>query len=536
MSLSSFFMHMKRRRTPPGQRCLLVLCMFPFVAGWTGLPGLYHFRRLDSLFSSTDDHSRESSPFKSDRALQDFLMQVQVAIESVQFLSFTLRGPPKPAASGKGIVRRITGRSIVLNEKEMIQSTFKYYGATDICKNWSPLDCTANLEAILSPPLTPRNVIPASEWGTPPSTAIGSQWGIQSATLQLSNGTEWDLKYKSSANQLQLSCGNRSLTASTMATRQPHDRTKSGPVDVSHPIWVALGVTSSSEKKPNTVKPGMSSKLRQCQKFVEIVQQRVAECLESTSNTSSISIIDMGCGRGYLTFALHSFLTRHYNDKHVVSRGIDVRPKLVAEISEIASSHSGSEFEQLRFETGTIESFLAESLTHRHGVFNCSSSPLEVIIALHACDTATDDALWAGIARHSDLIVVAPCCHRQVRPQLNHHVVRDVDHPYLDVLRHNIYRERIAETVTDSLRALLLELSGYSVQIFEFIGGEHTSKNVMITAVKRVKRNEIEGRNSNQNYQELLERIRSLSQLHGIAQQRLAEWMGITLSKVAESE
>jgi Methyltransferase domain len=512
----------------------LLLYLLPCVVGWVGLTGSCRNSALlaaASTFSSGDQSSEESSRWQYNRALQDFLTHVQVSVETGHFVSITLRGPSK--AVEKGSVRRITGRSVAINQKEMIQATFKYHGSTDICKNWNLVDCTPNLKAILASQSAPMNIIPASEWGIPPPTSLGSRSGIQSATLQLSNGTEWDLKYKSSnSNQLQLTQRNREVTVSPL---QPHDRTKSGPVDVSHPVWLALGVTAPGKNQKNTVKAGMSSKLRQCQKFVEIVQQRIAECLDGEA-TPAISIIDMGCGRGYLTFALHSFLVRKYGDVHVSSRGIDVRPKLVAQISEISSSQSDCGFERLRFETGTIESFLAESNSLGRDLHNHSNGSLEVIIALHACDTATDDALWSGISRNSDMIVVAPCCHRQVRPQLNHHASRDEEHPYLDVLRHNIYRERIAESVTDSLRALLLELSGYSVQIFEFIGGEHTSKNVMITAVKKSKRDESIERNATQRYQDILGRIRSLAALHGVKQQRLAEWMDITLSNAERNE
>jgi len=120
--------------------------------------------------------------------------------------------------------------------------------------------------------------------------------------------------------------------------------------------------------------------------------------------------------------------------------------------------------------------------------------------------------------------VVAPCCHKQIRPQLDAMIANgssspSSQHPYLDVLRHGIYRERMAETVTDSMRALLLELAHYQVKVFEFIGGEHTSKNVMITAVKR-------GRHrSDKELEDLRERLKDLARLNGIQDQRLATWL-----------
>jgi len=121
----------------------------------------------------------------------------------------------------------------------------------------------------------------------------------------------------------------------------------------------------------------------------------------------------------------------------------------------------------------------------------------------------------------ADIIVVAPCCHKQIRSQVDAHLTATKkSHPMYDILKYGVYRERISETVTDSLRALLLEEAGYKVQVFEFIGGEHTSKNVMITAVKT----------SKSPPKDTLRRIKELATLHGIGKQRLANWMGVELS------
>ena len=115
-------------------------------------------------------------------------------------------------------------------------------------------------------------------------------------------------------------------------------------------------------------------------------------------------------------------------------------------------------------------------------------------------------------------------CHKQIRPQLNaHYVAESQTHPLSDVLKHGVYRERMSETITDSLRALLLEAAGYKVQVFEFIGGEHTSKNVMITAVKT------DCPSTEQEMDSILNRIQSLAEFGGIQQQKLADWMDIDL-------
>lgn len=128
---------------------------------------------------------------------------------------------------------------------------------------------------------------------------------------------------------------------------------------------------------------------------------------------------------------------------------------------------------------------------------------------------------WRWLNQNT-LTYVLCSCHKQVRPQLDrHYAAESLTHPLSDILKHGVYRERISETVTDSLRALLLEAAGYKVQVFEFIGGEHTSKNVMITAVK--------SKGSDPDANKIREQIQSLAKLHGIRELKLAEWMDVDL-------
>ena len=184
----------------------------------------------------------------------------------------------------------------------------------------------------------------------------------------------------------------------------------------------------------------------------------------------------------------------------------------------------GGAFDTLAFEQGTIEDIVAQATSLQT---TDTKESLDILIALHACDTATDDALWSGICRNADLIVVAPCCHKQIRPQLNaHYSAESNTHPLADILKHAVYRERLSETVTDSLRALLLEKAGYKVQVFEFIGGEHTSKNVMITAIKT---------DSVKDPEDVERRIQDLASFHGIREQKLAEWLNGSLHPALEN-
>mmetsp|Transcript_26609 Transcript_26609/g.63436 ORF Transcript_26609/g.63436 Transcript_26609/m.63436 type:complete len:458 (-) Transcript_26609:34-1407(-) len=267
--------------------------------------------------------------------------------------------------------------------------------------------------------------------------------------------------------------------------------------------------------------------------------QQVPQTNEN-DHSRPLQIVDMGCGRGYLTFSLHSYLCSTYGKDNVSTLGIDVRPKLVNEMNGITNDLGGS-FDTLTFEEGTIEDVVGgvdageQKDTNGSGVNKLhenddSNDLLQVLVALHACDTATDDAIWYGIARGVDVIVVAPCCHKQVRPQLDAHYVstRKTGHPLGAILRHGIYRERHSETVTDSIRALLLELAGYKVQVFEFIGGEHTSKNVMLSAIKTPL-------TSPETTESTMEEIRSLASFHGIRKQKLADWMRVSLFEENQS-
>jgi SAM-dependent methyltransferase len=473
-----------------------------------------------------------------------FLQHTQESLRNGSFVSLTLHGPSKKVLQQqvtdetRGAIRLVAGRLVQVKHATKLQVTIKYHLATDIVKNWD-LDVAGEwMEALFTAWAMPRNgehdrtrsernrfvAEAASEWGDEVLYAApGTPLAIQRGTLETVT-TIWDLQVQHKLKKPRLvskpTPERNGIDGPSQTSFVPlaHDRVKQGPVPTKAAFLQALGVTNEHGKP----RAGMASKLRQCQKFVEIVHQHIRQALPTTDTQSSIDVVDMGCGRGYLTFALHHFLRQQYQTANVQSRGIDVRPKLVDEINGIAQA-LGKDMEGLVFEQGTIESHLAKARAQRLAKPDTNDS-LRVSIALHACDTATDDALWSGIMGDSHVIVVAPCCHRQVRPQLNQHANQNPSHALGDVLRHNIYRERMAETVTDSIRALLMELAGYQVQVFEFIGGEHTSKNVMLTGVKRFDRYPTNG-----DAEDLRRRLRELASLHGIHKHTLASFMGESL-------
>lgn len=220
------------------------------------------------------------------------------------------------------------------------------------------------------------------------------------------------------------------------------------------PYLRALGVTDAGG---NVIKSAQD-KYRQIDKYIEILGGLVKSLPEGRIK----KIADMGAGKGYLTFALHDYLREQ--GRNVETVGVEYRKDLVDLCNNIAGT---SGLDGLRFEQGSIGEFNAEGT--------------DLLIALHACDTATDDAIAKGIENGAALIVVAPCCHKQIRREIEK-AKRKNDLAFLT--RYGTLLERQAEMATDAMRALLLEQAGYAVSLFEFVSDSHTPKNVMITARK----------------------------------------------------
>lgn len=373
------------------------------------------------------------------------------------------------------------------------------------------------------------SAVPLSEWGATTNDIRAGELitsdGVYELQLHGKNAKFRESKKNKNKEQRQSQLMND-------PTQLSHDRIKKVPLSTSEEFFQKLGVTNSDGKPMS----GMASKLRQCQKFVEIVSNLVEAKYDSSSNSKAknIRVIDMGCGRGYLTFSLHSYLSDKYNDDSsssciVETQGIEVRPKLVREINGIARDLGIGKFEKLNFIEGTIgetnDSLFGDVRLHQNVE---SKDSVDIVIALHACDTATDDALWFAIGRGVDVIVTAPCCQHELRPQIDQHLSKNPNHVLADVLRHAIYRERATEQITDSIRAILLEIAGYEVQVFEFIGGEHTAKNVMITATKKntSRKSKIE----DAWIDERRGRLVQLAEMYGVKRQRLASLMGERIS------
>jgi len=211
-----------------------------------------------------------------------------------------------------------------------------------------------------------------------------------------------------------------------------------------------------TDEKGNVI-PSSQDKYKQINHYVELL----SPLIKNLPKHDVLNVLDMGAGKGYLTFALYDYLTQVMNLKVNVT-GVEYRKDLVDLCNDIAKK---SNFNDLKFAQGTIMDYDANNVN--------------LLIALHACDTATDDAIYKGIKANADLIVVAPCCHKQIRREIEQHKTKnDLDF----LIKHGIFLERQAEMVTDGLRSLILEYCGYSTKVFQFISNTHTPKNVMIVA------------------------------------------------------
>jgi hypothetical protein len=234
-----------------------------------------------------------------------------------------------------------------------------------------------------------------------------------------------------------------------------HNREKNRFVKQDRPYLAALGVTDAKAQ----IIPAMSRKWKQINRFIEVLSRAIVNT--GLSEQQEIHIADFGSGKAYLTFAVHDYLNDTLTIKPQVT-GVELRQSLVDLCNQTVAKLS---LEGIKFEQGDVQHFAAQNIN--------------IMIALHACDTATDYAINMGIRSKANIIMCSPCCHKQIRPQLKSPSV------LAPLLQHGIHLGQEAEMVTDGLRALLLEANGYDTQVFEFISLEHTNKNKMILAQKR---------------------------------------------------
>ncbi|WP_245280022.1 SAM-dependent methyltransferase [Hyphomicrobium sp. 99] len=243
----------------------------------------------------------------------------------------------------------------------------------------------------------------------------------------------------------------------TLKTSEPeaHDRKKAYLVPPDRPYLKALQVADAEGR----IKPSMQGKYRQICRFIEIADDLIKD--SDLKKDAALTVIDIGSGKGYLTFAFYDHLTTQLGRRCHMA-GIEMRGDLVDFCNRLARD--------LRFDG---LSFVAEEASR-------SSPPhVDIIIALHACDTATDDAMALGVRGDASLILSAPCCQHEIAPQ-----IKDTGEGLQGLIKYPLLKQRQADLITDAARALLLEASGYKVKMIEFVSTEHTSKNILIAAVK----------------------------------------------------
>jgi SAM-dependent methyltransferase len=243
-----------------------------------------------------------------------------------------------------------------------------------------------------------------------------------------------------------------------------HDREKGRLLPEDDPVLIALGLSDRSGR----MKPSRQAKYRQVEEFLRIVDTGVTDAigkghLRRPSPEEPLRLVDLGCGNAYLTFAAHRFLTE-VRGVPVRMTGVDVKPQ--------SRDHNAA----LAAELGIAADFVVGSI----GDARLDPAP-EVVLSLHACDTATDDALARAVEWQSPLVLAAPCCHHDIAAQLRRSPTPD---PYAMLTRHGILRERFADTLTDALRASLMRLEGYRVEVMQFVESKHTPRNTMLRAVR----------------------------------------------------
>jgi SAM-dependent methyltransferase len=231
-----------------------------------------------------------------------------------------------------------------------------------------------------------------------------------------------------------------------------HDRQKQRLLPEDNRIFALLGMHDGHKR----IKPSKMDKYRQVEEFLRLLKPTLDN---EVGAQSEISIVDLGCGHAYLTFAVQEYLNNAIQKVKVL--GVDEREESKRHNDQIANS------------LGVDAQFLVAKIA------DTPSQTVDIAIALHACDTATDDSIAWAVKNSAKVIMLAPCCHHDLQAQVDL-----VPEPWSLLTRHGVVSERLIDLMTDSLRAQILKLLGYRVDIVEFIGGEHTPRNIMIRAVK----------------------------------------------------
>jgi hypothetical protein len=349
--------------------------------------------------------------------------QLLALIQSPEFLGATLAGTPRLKKTN---LQRITLRPVDLAEGRRLQIS-RFDDRKDTTTNHAFEDAPSALAEIL---------------------AIG--FANVHVTLQ---HEEIDIRLTKKGD---VQVGRHPRTDNETPSLQ-HNRVKSLPIPEgqSDPVLQAMGILD----RHGRVRPTMRDKFTQINEFLKLLDHVLPEVLNGHSQDRPLQLLDCGCGASYLTLAAHHFLT---HIKHIPAEtlGLDINEEVVAKSRAKAAELACT---GLTFRTGRIG-----QLTNVHP---------DIVLALHACDTATDDAIAQAIRSEAKLLLAVPCCHKHLNSQLDIPALRPIH-------RHGILHQRQADLVTDAFRALILRVMGYRTEVIEFISPEHTARNLMIRAVK----------------------------------------------------
>ncbi|TJZ63406.1 SAM-dependent methyltransferase [Sphingobacterium olei] len=390
---------------------------------------------------------------------QDFITHIQSSIQASNFIKLSL-GDYK---GGEPDLKNIYIKPVLI--KRVFKLSFTYrYKTRDITKNFMVEEAIEQIQTLLQ------------ENGFRVATLFTTK---ENTICQWNKKREWMLK-------------SEQPTASKPDSLA-HDHQKERKIGSTSKKYLAELRLTDSEGK---VFKNAQDKWRQINHYIELL----SSMLKELPAEKELNVVDMGAGKGYLTFALYDYLNNELNKQAAVV-GVEYREDLVSLCNDIADK---SNFNALSFVQGTIEDY--------------NPSPeLNVLIALHACDTATDDAIFKGITKEADLIVVAPCCHKQVRRQLEKvKATNDLDF----MTQYGIFLERHAEMLTDGIRALILEYYGYQTKVLQFVADAHTPKNVMIVGVKKTP--------NLKRQQEILAQLQETKAYFGIGYHYLERLCGLT--------
>jgi len=361
---------------------------------------------------------------------QDYQQLItQTVLDEDTFVRLTMKGIVRgPAAPWQ----KIMIRPVELRGRRQLQ--FSYFDAKqDISKNYYGPEARGRLDQVLAIPYS----------------SIVLQTTAEDVQIQLTK------KGKALVHRHQ-----HAAAAAAPAPDLAHDHAKALPLPADQPDTFLQAIGIMNER--GQVRPNMQGKFAQINEFLKLID---ATGELERFERSPIEVLDCGCGASYLTFAMHHYL----NDiRGIPARlvGVDTNAGL---IEKCAAQAAQLEYDDLCFRNTPIIAYQPERA-------------LDLVIALHACDTATDETIAQAIRAESHMLVCAPCCHHDLNEQLS----ADSGGVFRPVLRHGILKQRTADILTDTFRALALRIMGYRTDVIEFVASEHTAKNLLIRAVKAV--------------------------------------------------